>query len=316
MSYFRTKKRENPFVQLDKTFLNDESISWSARGILAYILSKPDDWKIRQQDLINRSPDGKTKVERAKLELMAAGYLNWFQEKEEDGQFGEWVYEVYERPEFNPNKDECIKRGLEKLNEKKAKNKERNNKKKPKGDNQHPEPKVDNPIPDNPIPDNQPYSNNDFTDIELTNIEEEEEESQYNEIAILVNKNITEVNEVIKSSINEWLLKLPFDVIVFEIHNCIKRSAKSWMYVENTLNEDYTNGYDTVDKVKQKIEDHNSKKKAKKGNYSRKPVRQEKLPNWYDEKDQEAPTETDDSDDYDFEKEKAKLEQEIRDMKN
>ena len=145
---------------------------------------------------------------------------------------------------------------------------------------------------------------------------EEEEETPYNHIFDLVDKNITSVNEVIKNSIQEWLNKLPYDVVLEEIHNCIKRSAKSWVYVENTLSDDYLNGIDTVEKLNTKIETHKNNRKPKK-NYrnAKKPIRQEKLPEWYG-KEEDSTVNTDDDPDYDFEIEKAKLEKELKEFRS
>lgn len=42
----RVKKRPSNFVMMDKTFLEDDRLSYKAKGLLAYLLSKPDDWKV------------------------------------------------------------------------------------------------------------------------------------------------------------------------------------------------------------------------------------------------------------------------------
>ncbi len=40
----RVNKRSNPYVVIDKTALNDDRLSWKAKGVLCYLLSLPDDW--------------------------------------------------------------------------------------------------------------------------------------------------------------------------------------------------------------------------------------------------------------------------------
>lgn len=196
MSIIRTAKRENPFVQIDKYFLDDDNLSFEAKGILAYVLSKPDSWTIRKNDLIKRSKSGRTRIESALLELMAGGYLNWYQLRSEGGTFGEWVYDVYERPEFNPDAEKIMIEGQNRINKRKDKNKNRITSTKkstqiekaeesmsielpkdmevnqPKADNQPSvSPKADNPISENPISENQPYSNNDFNNNDFNNNE-------------------------------------------------------------------------------------------------------------------------------------------------
>lgn len=171
MAFIRTVKRENPFVQLDKTFFEDENLQWESKGVLGYILSRPDNWKINQTDLTKRSSGGKGKVETALLDLMANGYVHWYSIRNEDGTIKEWVYDVYERPEFNPKKDECIAEGKRRIEEKKTRNKRKNEKK-----SNHPEtgyPEVDNPEVGYPEVDNPSYNN-----INLNNIKEEEEEEK------------------------------------------------------------------------------------------------------------------------------------------
>lgn len=94
---FRNRKRENPFVQIDKGMLSDEKISWKAKGILAYLLSKPDDWVTYAKDIEKRSTDGRDSVNSGIKELIAAGYLERKQLREK-GKFTGYEYSVYESP--------------------------------------------------------------------------------------------------------------------------------------------------------------------------------------------------------------------------
>lgn len=94
----RTNKRENPYVMIDKYGLNDERLSWKAKGLLAYLLSKPDDWQVYERDLIKRATDGRDAVRTAMRELEAHGYLSRRQIRGENGSFGHMEYIVYERP--------------------------------------------------------------------------------------------------------------------------------------------------------------------------------------------------------------------------
>ena len=51
------KNKDNPYVMIDKRPLENPSLSWKAKGVLAYLLSRPDDWEIILGDLIKRSTD-------------------------------------------------------------------------------------------------------------------------------------------------------------------------------------------------------------------------------------------------------------------
>lgn len=94
----RTNKRENPYVMIDKFGLNDDRLSWKAKGLLAYLLSKPDDWQIYERELIKRSKDGRDAVRTGMRELEKYGYMSRRQLRAEDGSFSAMEYIVYERP--------------------------------------------------------------------------------------------------------------------------------------------------------------------------------------------------------------------------
>lgn len=70
----RIQKKHNNFVMLDKGFLEDSRLSYKAKGLLAYLLSKPDNWKVIVKDLINHSKDGKKAVYSGLKELKEYGY--------------------------------------------------------------------------------------------------------------------------------------------------------------------------------------------------------------------------------------------------
>lgn len=292
MSFIRTAKRENPFVQIDKYFLEDENLSFEAKGLMAYVLSKPNNWTIRKTDLIKRSKSGKTRIESAMLELMSNGYLNWYRLREDDGTFGEWVYDVYERPDFNPEAEKFIKEGIERIQARKNKNKARASKNKsvsvPKVDNQPLDaPKVDYPPLDNPPLDNQPYSNNDFNDIDLSNNYLEEEEDGLQSVVDSYLKNIAvgskTLPETIVNDLKTWLGKIPADVIKNEIEYAAKKGGKSFGYLETALKQDEKQGIDSIIKLDDKRIAYAASKKANKGHSKRqnKPVREEQLPEWY-----------------------------------
>jgi DNA-binding HxlR family transcriptional regulator len=95
----RTRRdRNNPYAMVNKAAFEDERLTWEARGILAYLLTKPDDWQVRTNDLLNRAPDCKLhKLTRILKELETAGYLVRERKNVAGGKF-EWVTTVYENP--------------------------------------------------------------------------------------------------------------------------------------------------------------------------------------------------------------------------
>ena len=71
---------------IDKACLNDTRLSWKARGILAYLLSKPDDWEVLTTDLlVNSDHDGVTAVRSAMKELVDCGYAELQSIQGQDG---------------------------------------------------------------------------------------------------------------------------------------------------------------------------------------------------------------------------------------
>lgn len=96
----RVRKRPNNFVMLDKTFLEDDRLSFKAKGILAYLLSKPDNWKVIVGNLVKYFKDGKSAVYAGLKELKECGYYVKTPIRSEDGRrISRWESTVYEMPD-------------------------------------------------------------------------------------------------------------------------------------------------------------------------------------------------------------------------
>jgi hypothetical protein len=93
-----TKNRSNPYTIVLRATFEDETLSWEARGVLAYLLCKPDNWQIRHGDLVKRGPGGRDRMYRILGELEQAGYIKRVLEQDERGQFM-WYSEIYETPQ-------------------------------------------------------------------------------------------------------------------------------------------------------------------------------------------------------------------------
>lgn len=70
----RIVRRENPFAQIDRRILDNPALSWKAKGLLSYLLSKPPEWVVRLEDLVNSATDGEDSVRTALRELKKAGH--------------------------------------------------------------------------------------------------------------------------------------------------------------------------------------------------------------------------------------------------
>lgn len=101
MTTVRVNKRKDYFTTSNEAF-NDPAISWEASGVMGYLLSKPDGWKVRMHDLENQRKCGNYKMRRILSELRTRGYINRIRIALPDGTF-DWVTDVYESPSINPN---------------------------------------------------------------------------------------------------------------------------------------------------------------------------------------------------------------------
>src|SRR5262249_9829439 len=75
MAIIRTNKVEDQYARISRFLLQDESLTWEARGLASYLLSKPPDWEIEVDELIHSSPAGRKVIYRILDELIHAGYM-------------------------------------------------------------------------------------------------------------------------------------------------------------------------------------------------------------------------------------------------
>lgn len=90
----------DPYARIPNRILNETKLSWKAKGILAYCMSKPEGWEIRVTDLINKSSDGESSVRSALHELQDNGYCQGTQLKNSDGSIGGYHYDFADYPFF------------------------------------------------------------------------------------------------------------------------------------------------------------------------------------------------------------------------
>jgi len=99
MTIVRVEKRENPYIVLDKTALNDMRLSWKAKGMHTYLMGKPDGWKVMIKDLIKQSPrDGRDACYVVLKELEKFGYIERRQPRLGNGKLGDIETVVFELP--------------------------------------------------------------------------------------------------------------------------------------------------------------------------------------------------------------------------
>lgn len=89
--------KKNPYVKISNKVATDTRLSFEARGLMLYVLSKKDDWVIRPGDL-KKQGMGKDRWRRVRRELFDGGYIiqDETQSRNDDGTFGARLWRVRE----------------------------------------------------------------------------------------------------------------------------------------------------------------------------------------------------------------------------
>src|ERR1700723_2942462 len=102
----RVVKRSH-FTMISNVPLNDIRLSWEARGLLAWLVCKPNTWIVNREAIARQGGTGRGKVSRMLAELTANGYLVRTRHRNNDGQF-RWESIVYEEPIGQCNVDGSV----------------------------------------------------------------------------------------------------------------------------------------------------------------------------------------------------------------
>jgi hypothetical protein len=100
----RAPRPEGNFVILNKAITEDRRLSWAARGLLVFLLGKPDHWQVSTGNLISETSDSGAPLSRDGVrglynQLIQAGYMRRLgRVTGEDGRFSREDYEVTENP--------------------------------------------------------------------------------------------------------------------------------------------------------------------------------------------------------------------------
>ena len=103
MSIIRAPRPEGNFYLLNKAISEDRRLSWAARGVLVFLLGKPDHWRVSPTHLRGETaecskPTGRDGIYGLLDELIKAGYVRREQPRTEAGVLGEVTYLVSESP--------------------------------------------------------------------------------------------------------------------------------------------------------------------------------------------------------------------------
>jgi hypothetical protein len=90
------RRKSGKFFSISRALGQDETLSAEAVGVMAYLLSKPDDWEAQLTDIERRFKIGREKRQRIVRELEDAGYMERI-ETRENGKF-DYTIIVHETP--------------------------------------------------------------------------------------------------------------------------------------------------------------------------------------------------------------------------
>ena len=89
---------EKNYKVIDLTCVQDEKLSWKAKGIFNYFVTRPLHWSIKIADLFKKSKDGMNSLNSGIKELIEAGYLFRIIKKTDKGIITNWAYLTKEIP--------------------------------------------------------------------------------------------------------------------------------------------------------------------------------------------------------------------------
>ncbi len=94
---FRVRDRKG-YLIVERAAVEDERLSWAARGLLVYLLAKPDTWQVIVNDLVKRGDLGRDGIYGLLQELKTAGYVRYEKHRDPDGRLRGGHYLVFEHP--------------------------------------------------------------------------------------------------------------------------------------------------------------------------------------------------------------------------
>lgn len=100
------KKKEKNYTMVDNNLINDYNLSWEAKGVLIYLLSKPENWKPSKLDIQRHASNflggsyPKNRIDNIYKQLITRGHLVLKHERNGNRNNGSY-YDVYEEPKIN-----------------------------------------------------------------------------------------------------------------------------------------------------------------------------------------------------------------------
>lgn len=94
-------KKDSTTISND--ILNDNRLSWKAKGILIYLLSQCDNQEITIKDIVDRGIEKEAAIYNGLKELKKLGYYRKVPIRDKEGKISHWKSFIYQNPEEASN---------------------------------------------------------------------------------------------------------------------------------------------------------------------------------------------------------------------
>jgi hypothetical protein len=96
----RSNRPPDHFTVISNQVINNHNLTYRARGILIYLLSKPDGWYTSAERLSSMHTEGRDAIRTCLKELQEAGYMQLFKRQDDLGLWeSHWL--VFDKPVHN-----------------------------------------------------------------------------------------------------------------------------------------------------------------------------------------------------------------------
>lgn len=82
------------FTVVTNQLINDQTLSWAAKGVLCYLLSKPTDWQFFIGDIVKHAACTEYQVQKLIKELETAGYIKRYKDVKPGTNKLYWIWEI------------------------------------------------------------------------------------------------------------------------------------------------------------------------------------------------------------------------------
>lgn len=249
------KLAQTNYTVIDNKIIRDESLSWKAKGVFAYLWSMPDDWEFYETEVMTHARDGRDSLRSAIKELQDAHYMRRTRSRNEKGQVKTSDWELSDKPM------------LEKPTQGK--------------------PTQDNPMQEKPT---LPSTNGLSTDLPSTDGTNDDDEGTTQPVDP-IRKNWTQVwendpNQVVGTQLREWSQTIGPDLVCYAITIAGEHSVKvsgALKYLGKVISGWQDRQITTLEQAKQLAAEHDKKQHHNSSKKRSRKARKEIIPSWMNE---------------------------------